>query len=182
MYFPKPIQPTTPHTQVSNQWITLSVFKPVTPMAFFFMCVRVCISMEMNTADDEPTTWLRSSLRATEVTFTPWQEMWWAINPPMHIHMRTHTHAMNNQDVLGCRLYLTRRYTLACRWGKLDHLESTRTAPFSIYLEGVHLFCPGEACQCNRCRRAESIWTVLQNTIYYRKRKNIQNTLQEIHL
>ena len=146
----------TTHTQVSNQWFTLSVFKPVTPMAFCCVCVcvcvhaRVCISMEANPADDEPTTWLRSSLRATEVTFTPWQEMWRAINLPMHIHRRTRTHAMNNCDVLGCRPYLTRGYTLVCGWGKLDHLESIRTAPFSIYLGGVRLFCPGETRQWSR--------------------------------
>lgn len=91
----------------------------------FYVCVCVCISMEINTADDEPTTWLRSSLRATEVTFTPWQEMRRAINPPMHIHMCTRTHAMNNRDVLCCRPYLTRSYTLVCSWGKLDHLSQS---------------------------------------------------------
>lgn len=88
-----------------RQWTALyDDSRPLCPLDCSFLfhffpstCVRVCaltnIYMEMNTADDEPTTWLRSSLRATEVTFTPWQEMWWAINLPC-IYMRTHAHTL----------------------------------------------------------------------------------------
>lgn len=126
--------------------------------------------MEMNTSDDEATTWLRSSLRATEVTFTPWQEAWWAISLPIHIHGHTCHDRLRCSQLsamfdAGC--------TLACVWRKTwSPPVKQRCAVFSICSKGTRLFCSSTN---------EPIWTVFETPLE-KKTKGKKNIWErEIH-